>query len=64
MTKLQTHLAGLVRVGMHKQKMSQKALARRVSMTDKHVSQMLSGRVQGTLEAWQKLLDAVLPEYF
>ena len=36
----------------------QKDLAAVSGMSEKHVSQMLTGKVMGSLEAWQKLLRA------
>ena len=53
-THLQQLLAGLVRDSG----VPQAELARRVGFSEKHVSQMLTGRVEGTLTAWQVLLDA------
>jgi predicted transcriptional regulator len=37
---------------------SQVELARRTGFSTKHVNQMLRGGVEGTLSAWQALLDA------
>lgn len=37
---------------------SQAALARKVGLSQKHVSQMMTGRVVGSLRSWQALADA------
>lgn len=37
---------------------SQVLIARDSGMSEKHVSQMLTGKVDGSLKAWQRMLDA------
>lgn len=37
---------------------TQKQLAAMVGLSEKHVSQMMTGRVTGSLAAWQALMDA------
>lgn len=54
MTELQMFLRDLVlETGV-----PQKELARRIGLTEKHVSEMMNGWSQGKLTAWQALLDA------
>lgn len=53
-THLQVFLAGLVLSGGK----SQVLLAERSELSTKHVNAMLMGRCEGTLSAWQRLLDA------
>lgn len=36
----------------------QRVTARRAGLSEKHVSQMLTGKVDGSLAAWQRMLDA------
>jgi transcriptional regulator with XRE-family HTH domain len=36
----------------------QVALAHRSGLTEKHVSQMLSGKAAGTMESWDRLIRA------
>lgn len=43
----------LVRSGL-----TQTQLARAAGLTEKHVSQMMTGRAVGSLAAWQSLMDA------
>lgn len=38
--------------------LTQVELARATGMSTKHVSQMMTGRVDGSLKAWQALIDA------
>lgn len=54
MTNLQTFLSAAIRASGW----PQAHLAESAGMSAKHVSQMLTGRVEGTLTAWQSLLDA------
>ncbi len=54
MTELQTFLVRLVRSSGR----TQASLARQAELTEKHLSQMMTGRVEGSLSAWQALLDA------
>lgn len=37
---------------------TQKELAAEVGLSEKHVSQMMTGRADGALRSWQALLDA------
>jgi transcriptional regulator with XRE-family HTH domain len=54
MTALQAFLADLVRhTGLPQQQ-----IAGEVGISEKHLSQMLNGRVEGTLSTWQAVLDA------
>lgn len=54
MTDLHQMLARLV----EQSGVPQVELARRTGYSAKHVNQMLRGQNEGTLTAWQKLLDA------
>jgi DNA-binding phage protein len=60
-TTLQAYLSALVRsTGV-----LQVEIAEKVGVSEKHLSQMLNGRVEGTLSMWQSVLDAAgvrLPE--
>lgn len=61
MTTLQTYLAALVRSAG----VPQVEIAEKIGVSEKHLSQMLNGRVEGTLSMWQSVLDAAgvrLPE--
>lgn len=53
-TELQHFLAGLVRSN----RIPQTEIASAVGISEKHLSQMLNGRVEGTLTMWQAVLDA------
>jgi transcriptional regulator with XRE-family HTH domain len=44
---------------MVRQGRSQADLAQTVGISQKHLSQMMNGKAQGTLEMWQQLLEAV-----
>ena len=62
MTALQSLLSALVRDA----RLRQIAIAERAGLSTKHLSQMLNGRVEGTLTMWQAVLDAAgisLPPY-
>lgn len=61
MTDLQRMLADSVRAGMRVRGWSQADLAYAAGVSTKHLSQMLNGRVEGTLSTWQHLLDVVDP---
>jgi transcriptional regulator with XRE-family HTH domain len=54
MSRLQEFLRDLVRASG----VPQNELAQRTGLTEKHISEMLNGWSQGTLSAWQALLDA------
>lgn len=54
MTEIQAFLVWLVR----SKGVRQSVLARRSGLTQKHVSQMLTGKAEGSLSAWQALIDA------
>lgn len=56
--RLHDELVARVRARMRARGMTQADLARRAGLTQKHLSQMLTGRVDGALAAWQRLLDA------
>jgi transcriptional regulator with XRE-family HTH domain len=54
MTELQALLVHLVRsTGIR-----QRTICGRVGITEKHLSEMLNGRTEGTLKTWQAVLDA------
>jgi predicted transcriptional regulator len=53
-----TPLQGILVAAVKASGRSQNMLARDAGLTEKHVSQMMTGRVEGTLSAWQAVLDA------
>jgi hypothetical protein len=55
-------LADLVRSRIQAWTVRQRDVASDVGISEKHLSQMLTGRTQGTLAMWDRLLDA-LPEF-
>jgi lambda repressor-like predicted transcriptional regulator len=57
-TQLQWWLICLILDALNKEGISQGDLAARAGYSEKHVSQVLRGRVPGVLETWQNLLDA------
>lgn len=54
MTPLQSMLSTLVR----RAHVPQARIAEQAGVSEKHLSQMLTGRVEGTLTMWQAVLDA------
>jgi transcriptional regulator with XRE-family HTH domain len=56
---LQHLCADLVRGGLSRKHFSQQDLARTVGVSEKHLSEMLSGKAAGSMELWQRLLDAL-----
>ena len=59
MTPLQAELVDCVRTGMRARYWGQVMLARQVGISEKHLSQLLNGVVEGSLSMWQRLLDCV-----
>jgi transcriptional regulator with XRE-family HTH domain len=57
--RLQGELIEKVDDGMHTRGWTQKQLAAKVGISEKHLSQMLNGRVMGTLVIWDRLLILV-----
>lgn len=45
---------------MGETKVRQRDLALALGLSEKHISQMLTGRAQGTLETWDRLFGALL----
>lgn len=45
-------------LGLAASGLTQKALAEGAGLTEKHVSQMMTGKVDGRLQAWEALADA------
>jgi len=56
MNALQKSLVFLVRSGMRQQKLNQKKLADLAGCSENHLSDLLLGKRQGTLEIWDTLL--------
>lgn len=56
---LQEWLVHWVRVGLQENGWSQADLAELVGLTEKHLSQLLTGKAGGTLGTWDALLTAV-----
>ena len=54
MTELQAFLIGLVR----NTQIPQRDIIGKAGISEKHLSQMLNGHVEGTLSTWQAVLDA------
>lgn len=57
-TALQATMAQAVVVAMHAQHLNQVQLAERAGVTPTFVSRLLSGRAEGSLTTWEKLLRA------
>ena len=55
MTDLQRWLAGFVR----ESPLTQTEIAERVGITQKHLSGLMTGRSEGSLTMWQKILDTI-----
>ena len=53
------NLAAAVCHQLDEQHRTQHWLAQQVGTTDKHLSQMLSGRVDGSVSMWDRLFDAL-----
>ena len=56
---LQTWLADQVRAGLADRGWTQGHLAERADLSEKHLSQMMTGRSSGTVAAWDRLLALV-----
>jgi plasmid maintenance system antidote protein VapI len=56
---IRQYLAGELRRQMGETKVRQRDLALVVGISEKHLSQVLTGRAQGTLEMWDKLFGAL-----
>jgi transcriptional regulator with XRE-family HTH domain len=56
---VQDVLAAEVRARMEELTIRQRDLAMVVGISEKHLSQMLTGRSQGSLAMWDKLLEAL-----
>lgn len=56
MTELQLRLINLVRNGLNEANMTQSELAVAIGITDKHMSQLLSGNEAGSLRVWNAML--------
>lgn len=59
MTPLQRDLARCVSHELVRAGMTQKALAIRCDLSEKHVSQVLTGQAEGSFETWQKFAQAL-----
>ena len=59
MGPLQTWLVRQVKDGQRRKGWSQVELAARAGISQKHLSQMLRGHVEGSLAVWDRLLVAV-----
>ena len=57
--RLQAMMADLVRGGLYRKHWNQADLAMAAGISRKHLSCMLSGRSQGSLEVWERLLEVV-----
>lgn len=57
-TDLQSRLIAGVTGAMAARGITQRALAPMAGMTEKHLSQILTGRIFGTLATWERLLAA------
>lgn len=58
-TSIATNLATAVLHQLDEQHRTQHWLTQQVGTTDKHLSQMLSGRVDGSVSMWDRLFDAL-----
>lgn len=59
MSDLRAELASRVRDGMTENGWNQADLAFAANLSEKHLSQMLTGRVDGALSMWQHLLNTL-----
>jgi plasmid maintenance system antidote protein VapI len=57
--KVQDILAAELRRQMEEAHVRQRDLALAVGISEKHLSQMLTGRAQGSLVMWDKLFDGL-----
>lgn len=53
------NLATALRHRLDEEGRTQGSLARQVGITQKHLSQMLTGRVTGSVAMWDRLFDAL-----
>lgn len=53
------NLAAAVRHQLDEQHHTQHWLAQQVGTTDKHLSQMLTGQVDGSISMWDRIFDAL-----
>lgn len=58
MTTLHSILAKAVKKSLVETEMTQKSLAAKVGISEKHLSLMLNGKATGSLEVWDSLLNA------
>ena len=56
---LHRHLADAVTVALHRKGMTQKLLAVRCGLSEKHVSQVLTGKAEGSFVTWQTFARAL-----
>jgi len=56
---LADQLAARVRAEVEDQGTQQVLLAQRAGFSEKHVSMMLTGKVDGSIAAWERLADAL-----
>lgn len=62
--KLQEILVFQIKAAMKMRKMSQKKLAEQAGCSERHLSNLLSGKTQGTLGLWDTLLKVLeIPGY-
>ena len=58
-TYLQLQLRDAVYSAMERRGLSQRDTAKLVGISEKHLSQMLNGRVEATLSTWQDIFNAL-----
>jgi transcriptional regulator with XRE-family HTH domain len=58
MTRLQVQLRERLLDALARRHMSQADLARAAGISQKHLSQLMTGHAEGTLTMWQDLFDA------
>ena len=56
MTDLQQQLADAIRFALQKDGRTQRDLAKAAGISEKHLSQMLTGGAEGSFEVWQRLV--------
>ncbi|GAA1881750.1 helix-turn-helix domain-containing protein [Williamsia serinedens] len=56
---LRDELAARVKNGLKNQQETQRDLARRMGVSEKHISQVLTGRAGATVEMWDRMLTEV-----
>ena len=59
MTRIQHEMAKRIREHLERLGWSQADLAREVGVSQKHLTQLLNGKVEGTLSMWQDIFDAL-----